>query len=446
MLAEQSPVPGSVTAGMGMMGRNPPPVMPGGPPAAPPPAPGPGSVGLPFATSFMAPEAVGSVTSGMAQNRPPQGMPAPPPPSPAPPGMAPPPAQAGPNIALPPPPGLPLVPRARLGPVSVPPPPTSPSAPALTPPSASPEAPGGLQVVRNGSPVLSLSAAGGAKAQVEKALAPLVSAARTPQEVRAAKIAMQTAEAVVTKEGIEKAREAGMNAYKFEIGQQTARDAAALRAQGQHGEEKYGGTGRTKAELDINDRDYKKVNDYIQKKSVASGLGEMGKNENGFRSVLVAAKSGTGTGQIAAVTKALKAMGNSGAMSDRDLERIMRSAGLWENFKNVISQAESGTLPPALVQNVIAMAEQSLSSIQDRRDQIGAQAYDDMMANEFISEGGRKKAAEVARNYFSGAPHTEPQKKEEPGPRPVAKPRGQKPAAPAAPKTAKSADEFFFGR
>lgn len=396
-----------------------------GPAGGPPPA-------LPQAASHSAPEAGGAVTSGLAR----LGGRIPPPGGPPQESSTQGAQAAGFSKELPPKPapdgGL-----AALGAQYYPKPLVPPAKVALEessapPPQAAPEAPqaapgGGLKVLRGGAPVLQL---GGADApnQVKSTLQSLLTNARTPEEKRSAQIAIDVAMGAVQRQGVEKAVDIGLKAYEREQNNNRKTRIGTGKGVGEAG---FGGSGFTKDEIAVDTKDAERYDKVIQRTAQQYGINsEVMRADSALASVEAAMNSNTGTGQLAAVTKALKAMGNTGAMSDRDLNRIMESSGIWNSFKNILARAESGTLPPELMSNLKGMTGQLRGLIRQKRQEAGEAARDGVMNDPFIY-GDRDRAAEAAFGAFAGygGKKPAPRAQKKPGApgqqKPTAAPAGQ---------------------
>lgn len=372
-----------------------------GPAGGPPPE-------LPAAAAWVAPEASGAVTSGLAmlggRIPPPGGPPIQPEPVQLQEEMWDAPQAAAYAAKLP---GQPGDTRGIMSlgsmyyPRKPPEPPVAPTAPAQ-PSTASqpqPQQPGNLRVLQGGKPVLELGGAG-APEQVRSTLQSLMVNARTPEEKRSAQVALDVALGAVQRQGVEKAVQLGLQTYERE--QNNNRKTRVGTGRGV-GEEGFGGTGLSKDTYSVvGKEDAKRYDKVIARVAAQYGINnEVMRADSALAAVEAAMNSNTGTGQLAAVTKALKAMGNTGAMSDRDLNRIMESSGIWNSFKNLVSRAQSGTLPPELMGNLKEMTAQLRSVIQHKRKEAGEAARSGVLNDPFIY-GDRDQAADAAFGAFAG--------------------------------------------
>lgn len=237
----------------------------------------------------------------------------------------------------------------------IPSPPNSPQAqapnsPPAAPPPAPPPAPPQQRftVSRGGKDIMSLNRGIGPTPSIEADFAPLIANARTPDEQRAAKIALETAKAVAQKEGIEKGRLAGKQAYDFELN--NARKTRIGTGKG-IGEEGFGGTGLSKAEYGVSedqgDHFQAVVNDIktrYQLPKMHAALRAVG----GMKAQLSTAN---GVADRNAVRQWIRTTDDR--ISDSDFKSTMQGGGAWEQLNTLLKQyTDSGRLSPGYLKQL----------------------------------------------------------------------------------------------
>jgi len=277
--------------------------------------------------------------------------------------------------------------------------------PAATKPAPGPQSPPGPPtpdpyVLRKGNTeLLRLGAPGVDQDAASNYFKGLLDEARSPEEKRAARIAQHTAQLVTQKEGIDKGREAGDRRYQFELNR--LRKGGVGGGTGGGSAPNFGGTGMSKQELAVDEKDAAEYHKQHTELSQRYKLPELGTLDHSLAAVEAAGREKNGTAQLAAVTKALRGMGNVGAMSDKDLDRIMNSSGVWNNLKNIINRAASGELPPELVTQTVEMAKQQRAAIREHRKAAAAEFEGILNEDPFI-HGNRGKIAGFGRRAVSG--------------------------------------------
>jgi hypothetical protein len=221
---------------------------------------------------------------------------------------------------------------------------------------------------------------------------PLIAQARDEVERTAATKAAHAAIAATNTMDTNAAIEEGLKLYKFEVGPRRARYGWGGAAAGGPGGPAAPSLSKQRFDFTqskaLNDR----YDDIIERTARGIGLNtEVMKADSALRAVEAALGANNGTGDLASVTKALKAMGNTGAMSDKDLERIMNSSGVWNNFKNVVGRAESGQLPPELMRNVGDMAKRLRGALDSTKQAAGEAARNKIYSDPGPNGLGRLK-------------------------------------------------------
>lgn len=277
------------------------------------------------------------------------------------------------------------------------------SAPAAPPPPAT--APQKFTVSRGGKDIMSLNRGIGPGPSIEADFAPLVANARTPEEKRAAQIALQTATAVAQKEGLEKGRLAGKQAYDFELN--NGRKTRIGTGKGV-GEEGYGGTGLGKAELGVRS-DTDSAYRHIFDKTVTAGqLSKLNQSAQALNQLTSTAAAGTATGDVMALKSAIKMTDDR--ISDGDFRVMSGAGGFWSEMSTKLKKfaldADAGRIDARYMLDLKKTAAAAASALSSRRQELADEVANQMLSAPEFRRGDPEHEQEE-REYYSNAARNE---------------------------------------
>lgn len=311
--------------------------------------------------------------------------------------------QGAPEPYIPESPNAPLAPAAPPAAAPQPGTPASASPPPAGPPPA--PAPGKFTVSRVGKDIMSLSRGIGPAPSIEADFAPLVQNARTPEEKRAATIALETAKAVSAKEGLEKGRLAGKQAYDFELNNGRKTRIGTGRGVGEGG---YGGTGLDKATLGVRgdtDAAYRHIFD----KTVTAGqLSRLNQGSQALSQLNSVAGAGTATGDIMAIKSAIKLTDDR--ISDSDFRVMAGSGGFWSEMSTKLKKfaidADAGRVDARYMQDLRRTANAAAAALKNRRQELADEVANQMLSAPEFRRGDPEHEQEE-REYYSAAARNE---------------------------------------
>lgn len=191
--------------------------------------------------------------------------------------------------------------------------------------------------------------------------APLVASARTPEERRAASLAMDVAKRTVDAgEPTAKALEQGRKAYEFELEQANAMKRAGISAGARvtAATREYGSTGGSKGDYEVRKDDRTEFRNLLNRVRVDRRIGtELSKTETSLNKIDELLSVGNATADLGALTQEVRAMGQSGVLTNQDVNHVLNSGGLLSRFEGLVRTAiatsdNNQTLSSTLLDNM----------------------------------------------------------------------------------------------
>ena len=315
-------------------------------------------------------------------------------------------------------------------------------APPPGPPTARPIPPStSFRVMRGGQEVLSVDPeqAIAAKRQfAAEAVAPLVAAARNPEEQRAASIATSVAQELVDGGAdLNEAVKAATQRYDYELTRAGKKENAAIAASGRAAAARaeFGGTGQTKDERAVTTDDVDRTNSRVDKAKLEYGYKSLTGLEAEMDKIFAASQANNGFGDTQAIVASITALQERA--TDADFRAAVESGGLQSQLKNLFGYiAQGGRKDKKFMEEVRSTANQIAKTARATRERAAAAVRDEiaeMGVSLGWSEEKIEREANRAANMMSRGGSKMPVKPHRPpaADRPVAPAGGPPKAAPS---------------
>lgn len=245
------------------------------------------------------------------------------------------------------------------------------AAPAPAQPPAPPAmAPQRFTVSRGGKDIMSLNRGIGPGPSIEADFAPLLQNARTPEEKRAAQIAMQTATAVAQKEGLEKGRLAGKQAYDFELNNGRKTRIGTGKGVGEAG---FGGTGLSKNEYEVGEDQGAHFQAVVNDVKTRYQLPKMNAALRSVGGMKAQLSTANGVADRNAVRQWIRTTDDR--ISDSDFKSTMQGGGAWNQLKSLLGQyTDEGRLSPGYLKQLRDAASKMEAEINEQRSRAAEEA------------------------------------------------------------------------
>jgi hypothetical protein len=283
-------------------------------------------------------------------------------------------------------------------------PPAAQATPQLAP--RGPLGPSPITVSKGGKQLLSLPPGGSDQGAVDSYFTPLLEAAKSPEEKRAARIAAQTARAVGSREGVEKGREAGTKAYQFELNRMK-KGGAGGGAGGAAPD--YGGTGMSKAEYTVAEKDNAQGRHIVDKTLQEAHVTKLADGEMAFQQMLGNLKAGTNLGNLGALKSYIKTTDDR--ISDPDFRLAAGTGGAWNELHQKLQYylllPDTTQMTPEFLAEIKATGGVGLSALRSRKAEIAKHLKSRLEHATDLSPQSRKRWGENAWAEVGAEPESE---------------------------------------
>lgn len=261
------------------------------------------------------------------------------------------------------------------------------------PASQQPPAPPGATVVygSDGRPLGTVdpeTATARSRERVRAALSPLMENARTPEEQRAAAIAMDSGQRLVGTMTVDKIVENAQQRYDAELGRDTAKTVARGGKEAGGAPAAGSGAGSYTEDTGLENQDFR-INDSARQ--IAEGLkrayNTKALNEAVSANAAMVANAGANTGvQNLAAVKHMLQITENGRLSNQDLEMALASGGkLNQLHAQLMAWTAEGRLPPGYLKSVQAYGKVLQAIELEKRAEIYEEGLASIRANRLFA-------------------------------------------------------------
>lgn len=256
-----------------------------------------------------------------------------------------------------------------------------------------PQAPPGATVVygSDGRPLGTVdpeTAMARSRERVRAGLSPLMENARTPEEKRAAAIAMDSGQRLVGSMTVDKVIQNAQARYDAELGRDTAKTVARGGKEAGGAPAAGSGAGSFTEDTGLESQDYR-INQAA--KSIAEGLKQayntraLNQAASAYRAMVANAKANTGPQNLAAVKHMLQITEN-GRLSNQDLEMALASGGRLNALHGqLMAWTAEGRLPPGYLKSVQAYGKVLEAIELEKRAEIYEEGLASIMGNRLFA-------------------------------------------------------------
>lgn len=240
--------------------------------------------------------------------------------------------------------------------------------------------------------------------RVANALRPLLENASGPEERRAAATAIQGAVRSVGTLSPQQAIELGLKLYQDPLDRGAKEKRARLIGGKGVDSEGYGGVaGLTEDEkkrtLDTGRYARSLINDEMTRFGVKGIREELAQGEDAISK----AKSPDALSQFSSKAT-LQKMLMKGALSDRDVARLEAAPGQWSRLEQVVNNwTEGGQIPPDVIRQIVAIAQEKNALLRERLDAAGQSAKERVMNDPTLATMATPEEHEDFGNMGYGA-------------------------------------------
>lgn len=251
---------------------------------------------------------------------------------------------------------------------------------------------GTKELLRLGAPGVDQGAAGGY-------FDSLLNEARSPEEKRAARIAKRTAQLVTEREGIDKGREAGTKAYQFELNRLRKNGTGGV---GSGGAGNYGGTGMSKAEYTVSEKDDATARHIVDKTMSEQHVQKLADSETAFQQMLGNLSAGSNLGNLGALKSFIKTTDDR--ISDADFRLAAGTGGAWntlhQKLQYYLSLPDTTQMTPEFLAEIKATANAGLGAINSRKRDMAKRLSTRLAGAPDLSPKSREKWSKAAPSEF----------------------------------------------
>lgn len=272
-------------------------------------------------------------------------------------------------------------------------PPQAPQAPPVQ--AGPPPGPQPIIVRKDTKELLRLGAPGVDQTGADEYFKPLLEGATSAEERRAARIAQQTAREVAAREGIEKAREAGTKAYQFELNRLRKGFGASG---GVGGAPDYGGTGMSKAEYTVSEKDNAQARHIVDKSLQEAHVTKLADSQMAFQQMLGNLSANSNLGNLGALKSYIKTTDDR--ISDADFRLAAGTGGAWntihQKLQYYLSLPDTTQMTPEFLKEIRATAQAGLGALNSRKKEIAGQLSRRLAGAEDLSPSARQRWSKSA--------------------------------------------------